>query len=60
MLVRSAKAGDRLTIDGPARVTVLELGRGLVRLAVEAEPEVGIRHQAGATPPRTHRRRRRR
>jgi carbon storage regulator len=42
MLVLTRKPGERLVIDNTVVVTVMQVGRGQVRLGIEAPPEVRI------------------
>jgi carbon storage regulator len=45
MLVLSRKLGERLVIDESIVVTVVKVGRGKVRLGVEAPPHVRVLRQ---------------
>jgi carbon storage regulator len=42
MLVLTRKPGEAIVLDGGIRVTVLALGRSVVRLGIEAPVGVGI------------------
>lgn len=43
MLVLSRTTGERIVIGNDIVVTVLEVGRGRIRLGIEAPPEMSIR-----------------
>ncbi len=42
MLVLSRKINESILIDNDIRVTILEVRGGMVRLGIEAPPEIGI------------------
>lgn len=42
MLVLGRYENERIVIDGPCEIVVVEVGRGKVRLGIEAGPEVKI------------------
>ena len=52
MLVLSRKTNESISIDGGIRITVVSLGRGTVRLGIEAPQNVGILREelTGKTP----------
>jgi carbon storage regulator len=42
MLVLTRKAGESIEMDGPGKITVLEIDRGAVKIGMEAPPTVRI------------------
>jgi len=42
MLVLTRKTGESIEMDGPGKITVLEIDRGAVKIGMEASPEVRI------------------
>lgn len=42
MLILSRKPGEEITIDGSVTIRVLSVERGVVRLGIEAPPEVPV------------------
>lgn len=51
MLVLSRKINESILIDNDIRVTILEVRGGMVRLGIEAPPEIGILREELVEPP---------
>lgn len=50
MLVLSRKLGEAITISDNITVRLVQIGKGRVRLGIEAPPEVSIRRSDGPIP----------
>lgn len=42
MLVLSRKDGERIVMSGGVRITVVEVGRGRVKIGIEAPPDIKV------------------